>query len=198
MIGRISQGVGDVAETAQAITPESVLAFWFSEPHRKLWFRSTEAFDAEIRERFEETVQLALDGQLDHWSTTARGALALIILLDQFPLNMYRNRPESFAGEAAARAIADLSLSRGFDAQMNDEERAFLLLPFMHSEDLRDQERSMALFEAAGLENNLRWARHHHDIVRRFGRFPHRNAVLGRDSTDEEIAWLALPDAFHG
>ena len=187
-----------MAETAQTITPESVLAFWFSEPHRNLWFRSTDAFDAEIRERFEETVQRALDGRLDQWSASARGALALVILLDQFPLNMYRNRPESFSGEGAARAIADKALSRGFDAQMTDQERTFLLLPFMHSEDLRDQERSVTLFEAAGLQNNLRWARHHHDIVRRFGRFPHRNAVLGRDSTEEEIAWLASPDAFHG
>jgi uncharacterized protein (DUF924 family) len=198
MIGRTPRGGNDVAETAQAIAPESVLAFWFSEPHRNLWFRSTDAFDAEIRERFEGTVQRALDGQLDHWSTTARGALALVILLDQFPLNMYRNRPESFAGEATARAIADQALSRGFDAQLNTVEKAFLLLPFMHSEDLPDQERSVALFEAAGLENNLRWARHHQDIVRRFGRFPHRNAILGRNSTEEELAWLASPDAFHG
>jgi uncharacterized protein (DUF924 family) len=198
MIGHTLQGGNNVAETAQAITPESVLAFWFSEPHRKLWFRSTDAFDAEIRERFEDTVQRALDGQLDHWRTTAMGVLALVILLDQFPLNMYRNQPRSFSGEAAARAIADHALSRGLDAQMNDQERTFLLLPFMHSEDLRDQERAVALFEAAGLENNLRWARHHYDIVRRFGRFPHRNAVLGRDSTEEEIAWLASPDAFHG
>lgn len=178
------------------MTPQEVLDFWFSAVAAKRWFRSTPAFDAEIRSRFEPLWQAARDGQLSGWEDTPEGALALVIVLDQLPLNMYRDQPAGYVTEAASREVAARAIARGFDAALEDRQKAFLYLPFMHSEDPADQERSVALFERAGLSDNLKWARHHRDIVRRFGRFPHRNAVLRRESTAEELAWLASPEAF--
>ncbi|ROR34441.1 DUF924 family protein [Inmirania thermothiophila] len=178
--------------------PREVLDFWFDARVRGQWFRATPALDAEIRDRFEGLWRRAAGGGLAAWEATAEGALALVIVLDQFPLNMFRGRPEAFSTEALAREVAARAIARGLDAALDDAGRAFLYLPFMHSEDLRDQDRAVALFAAAGLEDNLRWARHHREIVRRFGRFPHRNAVLGRPSTPEEEAWLASPEAFRG
>jgi len=176
--------------------PEELLAFWFDERNTKHWFRSTPEFDREIRNRFERTWQSAISDELAHWETTAEGALALVILLDQFPLNMFRDRPEGYASEAQSRAVATRAIERNFDIGLDDRARAFVYLPFMHSEDLHDQDRAVALFEIAGPESNLKWARHHREIIRRFGRFPHRNAVLGRESTAAEEAWLASPEAF--
>ncbi|MEN8176525.1 MAG: DUF924 family protein [Pseudomonadota bacterium] len=178
--------------------PKEVLDFWFSDDHRKLWFRATPAFDALIRERFHSAWRDARDGRFADWQEDAEGALALVILLDQFPLNMFRDQPESFATEAAARRVADEAIRHGFDQCLDDRGKAFLYLPFMHSESLDDQDRSVALFGAAGLKENLRWAEHHRDIVHRFGRFPHRNLILGRPSTPEETEWLASPEAFQG
>lgn len=180
------------------MTPQAVLDFWFDPANRKGWFRATAAFDREVCERFEATVQAALQGDLGHWAESADGALALVIVFDQLPLNMYRGEPRSFAGEAQARQVAGLAIERGLDAQLPGERRAFLYMPFMHSESLADQDRSVALFEQAGLGDNLRWARHHREIVRRFGRFPHRNAILGRPSTEEELQWLSSDGAFRG
>jgi len=179
-------------------TPDELVDFWFSERVRPLWFNSTEAFDAELRERYLSTYRAALKGELAHWAETAQGALALVICLDQLPLNMFRHRPECFAGEALSRQIADAAIAQGFDQALEDAHKAFLYLPFMHSEDLTDQDRSLELFERAGLTDNLRWVKHHRDIVRRFGRFPHRSAILGRDSTPEERAYLASDEAFQG
>jgi uncharacterized protein (DUF924 family) len=115
---------------------------------------------------------------------------------DQLPLNMFRASPRGFETEAASRAIADRAIERGLDGELDDTEKGFLYMPFMHSESLPDQERCVQLFRDAGLET--RWAEHHHAIVARFGRFPHRNAILGRESTAEEAAWLASDDAFTG
>jgi len=184
--------------TSVPTAPSDVLDFWFAEDHRKLWFNSTPDFDAEIRERFLPTWKAARDGELDSWRNTPRGALALVIVLDQFPLNMYRGQPESFSTEASSRVVATQAIERGLDRELTDPEKAFLYLPFMHSESLADQDRSLELFEAAGLTHNLRWARHHRDIVHRFGRFPHRNDILGRTSTPEERDWLSSPEAFRG
>ena len=180
------------------INPQTVLDFWFSERVRPLWFRSTPEFDAEITERFEACWQAARDGKLTAWESDGKGALALVILLDQFPLNMYRDQGPSFSTEAQSREVARRAIDQGFDNDLDDSSKAFLYLPFMHSENLADQDRSVALFEAAGLKDNVRFANHHRDIVRRFGRFPHRNAALGRDCTDEERAWLQTKEAFHG
>lgn len=182
----------------KATHPAEVLAFWFSPSVRPLWFASTPGFDAILRTRFLETCRAAAAGQLRDWEATAEGALALVIVLDQFPLNLFRGQPESFATEAAARAIADRAIGQGFDQALSPIQRQFLYLPFMHSETLADQECSVRLYQQPGLEENLRFARHHHDLIQRFGRFPHRNAILSRVSTAEELAYLASPEAFHG
>ena len=184
-----SEGIASAAE---------ILEFWFAEAVKPLWFASTPEFDAALRERFLATYRAAATGQLEDWERTPLGALALVIVLDQFPLNLFRGQPESFATEAAARVVADRAIARGSDLEMSPEQRLFLYLPFMHGEALADQERSVRLFQQAGLEESLRFARHHRDLIRRFGRFPHRNAILGRESTPEEIAYLASPEAFLG
>lgn len=180
------------------MTPQTLLDFWFSPEHEKLWFKSTPQFDQQIREQFENVWYAVKDGQQAGWEQTAKGALALVILLDQMPLNVYRGQPESFSTEAQARNVAGRAIEQGFDKQLPDKGKAFLYMPFMHSEDLTDQDRSIDLYDAAGLEENLKFARHHRDIVRQFGRFPHRNAILARPSTPEEEAWLASEGAFHG
>ncbi len=179
-------------------TPETVLNFWFSERVRPLWFNSNPAFDQEIRDTFMDTYQAAAEGQLADWERTPEGALALVILLDQFPLNMFRGQPEGFATEARSREVAAAAIERGDDTRMNDEQKGFLYTPFMHSEHLADQDRSVALFQSAGLDNSLKWAEHHRTIVRRFGRFPHRNAILARDSTPQELEYLGGKGAFKG
>ena len=184
--------------TTSETTPEEIIGFWFSTRARPLWFNSTPEFDAELREHFLPTYRAALSGELAHWADTAEGALALVLCLDQLPLNMFRGQVESFAGEGLSRLIAEEAIERGFDQSLSNEQKAFLYMPYMHSEDLADQDRALALFEQAGLMDNLKWAKHHRDIVARFGRFPHRNAILGRESTAEENAWLASEEAFKG
>lgn len=178
--------------------PSEILDFWFAEGMDKRWFRAAAEFDALVRERFEAIWRQAADGALDDWALTPEGALALVILLDQFPLNMYRNQPASFSSESKAIAISNAAIDHHFDRQLPRDRVAFLYMPLMHSEDLADQDRSVTLFEAAGLDDNLRFARHHRDLIRRFGRFPHRNAILGRVSSREEQDYLASKEAFTG
>jgi uncharacterized protein (DUF924 family) len=168
--------------------PDTVLAFW-REAGPDRWFTRDDAFDAEIREKFLATYEAASVGKLDHWGATAEGALALVIVLDQFPRNMFRGSARTFAADPRARAAANTALKRGYDQDVPDADRGFLFLPFMHSEDLADQERCVALYRAAS-DENLKYAEEHRDIIRRFGRFPHRNALLGRESTVEEQAFL--------
>lgn len=179
-------------------SPLSVLDFWFSPRVKKLWFQSTPAFDREVRERFEPLFQLAMNGQLGPWQQDAEGSLALVIVLDQFPLNMYRGEGRSFSGGGPALAAANDAIEKGFDKKLPRDRLAFLYLPFMHSEKLSDQDRSVELFEKAGLSENINFAHHHREIVRRFGRFPHRNAPLGRASTAEETAYLASKEGYLG
>ena len=121
-----------------------------------------------------------------------------MIVLDQFPLNMYREQGLSFSTEAAAREVAQRAIERDFDQALDETGKSFLYLPFMHSESLADQDRAVTLYEQAGMSNNVHFANHHRDIVRRFGRFPHRNAALGRECTEEEREWLQSEEAFHG
>ena len=177
---------------------QEIIAFWFSDRVKPLWFRSTPEFDGELRGRFLDTWQAASAGELDSWRRCAEGALALVSVLDQFPLNMFRGKAESYSTGERALEVAVEAIEKGWDMKLDKAHLAFLYLPFMHSENLDDQERSVALFEAAGLKDNLRFARHHRELIRRFGRFPHRNAILGRSSTDEELAYLASKEAFHG
>ena len=147
-------------------------------------------FRREIRERFFDTYEAAAAGKLSDWEQSAQGALALLILLDQFPRNMFRGDARAFATDPLARAVTAGAIVRGFDSQVPKELRGFFYLPFEHSEDLADQERCIALYKAAGDADGLKWAEIHADIIRRFGRFPHRNAVLGRTTTPEEQAFL--------
>ena len=180
------------------IMPQDIVDYWFSEPVARLWFRSTPAFDREVRERYERLWQRARDGELDYWRDSAIGCLALVIVLDQFPLNMFRGEALSYSTEGLAVEVARHALERGYDGELEVREKAFLYMPFMHSESIEDQERALRLFDQPGLEDNLRFARHHHDIIRRFGRFPHRNAALGRESSAAEVEYLNSKQAFTG
>jgi len=179
-------------------SPSEVLDFWYSEPSHSHWFSSNPALDQDIRQRFEATWQAARDGHLGDWEQSAEGALALVIVLDQLPLNMYRGRPESFSTEAVSREVAARAIAAGLDQQLSDDYKIMLYMPYMHGESMADQDRAIALFETAGMSKNVKWAEHHRNIVRRFGRFPHRNAILGRDSSADELAWLDSPEAFKG
>lgn len=179
---------------------DDVLGFWFGPlPHatRHVWFRKDPAFDAEIRARFGATIEAALAGAHREWTATPQGALARVIVLDQFTRNAYRDTPRAFAGDAQALAMAQAVVAGGRDRMLDRFERWFLYMPFEHSEDPAVQERSLALFRALAAETgepgNVEWAEKHAAIVRRFGRFPHRNAILGRASTPEELAFLREP-----
>jgi uncharacterized protein (DUF924 family) len=172
-----------------SVEPGEVLAFWHSAGADR-WFGKDDAFDAAVRSRFLDTYEAAAAGRLAHWEATPDGALALIIALDQFPRNMFRGSARTYAADPLARAVADRALSRGYDRAVAPELRTFFYLPFMHSEALADQERCMALYRAADDAESLKYAEDHADIIRRFGRFPHRNEVLGRATTAEEQAFL--------
>lgn len=177
---------------ARSPQPEDVLGFWFSSHAMARWFSSDEAFDAEIENLFEPLFVGAVKGALDYWQSTPDGALALVILLDQFPRNLFRGQAEAFAYDERAREISDHAIARGFDFEIPRERRLFFYLPFMHSEDLADQRRSLALIEERlGEPAALRAARDHFAVIERFGRFPQRNAILAREATAEESAFLA-------
>jgi uncharacterized protein (DUF924 family) len=169
---------------------KELVEFWFSDAVRPLWFNSTVEFDKALRQRYEPTWASARDGVYDHWAEEARSALALVIVLDQFPLNMFRQDALQYSTEAHARDIARQAIDAGLDRQLDNGQKAFLYLPFMHSEVLEDQDRSVELFTAAGLEDNLKYANHHREVIERFGRFPHRNEALGRETTPEEREYL--------
>ncbi len=168
--------------------PQAVLAFWRAAGADK-WFENDADFDSAIRARFLSTYQAAAAGRLA-WDDTPEGALALVIVLDQFPRNMFRGSARAVAADPLAREVATRAIDRGFDRMIAPPERSFFYLPFEHSESLADQERCVALNRAGGDAEALRWAEHHAEIIRRFGRFPHRNKVLGRPTTPEEQAFL--------
>ena len=180
--------------------PADVLAFWFADgpdTRRAAWFQKDDAFDAACRQ-FEPAHEAAKRGELDHWAARPEGVLALLILLDQLSRNLHRGSPEAFAADPKARAIAAAAIARGDDRTLTPVQRMFVYLPFEHSEDLADQDRSVALFESIrdGLgDNTVDYAERHRDVIRRFGRFPHRNAALGRANTPAEDAYLAEPGA---
>lgn len=188
-----------------AVAASAVLRFWFDGDDgqstgeaRAVWFRKDPAFDREIARRFGATIEEALGPGLGQWSAGgARERLALIIVLDQFTRNVYRDTPRMFAGDSRALAVAGALVDAGLDAELDPLERWFAYLPFEHSESVADQQRSVELFAAlrahpasAGAYD---WAVRHRDVVLRFGRFPHRNVLLGRESTPDELAFLATP-----
>jgi len=179
-------------------TYQDIIAFWFDKKTRPLWFKSTAEFDLNLREKYFDVYNAAQNLELVSWQQTANGALALVIVLDQFPLNMFRGLAKSFATEALSRDVAREAIRKGLDTQLSAEEKAFLYMPFMHSEDINDQEASLNLFNQPGLENNLRFAEHHHNIIKQFGRFPHRNKILGRKNSEAELNYLNSKEAFLG
>jgi uncharacterized protein (DUF924 family) len=174
---------------APVASAAEVVAFWHEAGADK-WFAKDVAFDDEIRRRFLPTYEAAAAGKLAAWGETAQGALALLILLDQFPRNMFRGQARAFATDPLAMAVTAHAIIRGFDAQVAPALRAFFYVVFEHSENLADQEHGIALYKAVSDADGLKWAELHFDIIRRFGRFPHRNAALGRITTLEEQAFL--------
>jgi uncharacterized protein (DUF924 family) len=174
---------------AATVTPADILAFWREAGYDR-WYKKDGAFDDEVRRRFLGLWQEAAAGKLSSWEASDDGALALTIVLDQFPRNMFRDDPRTYASDALARDVARRALESGADTRLAEDLRGFLYMPFMHSEHLADQERCIALFEQTGNVEQTKYAGHHADIIRRFGRFPHRNRLLGRASTDEEQAFL--------
>lgn len=179
---------------------DDILAFWFGpapDTTREAWFAKDPAFDASIRERYGDAIARALDGAYRQWDATAGGALARILLLDQFTRNAFRDTPRAFAGDALALAAASALVDAGADRDLPPLRRVFAYLPFEHAEDAAAQARAIELFEALARDSGdgswLEWARKHAVVIERFGRFPHRNAILGRASTPEEIAFLREP-----
>ena len=176
-----------------------ILEYWFgadASVPRDFWFRKSDTVDGEIRARFGATVEAALDGSLDHWAATPEGCLALILLLDQFTRNAFRGSPRAFAGDAAALGHARRLVDAGLDRRFEALRRWFIYLPFEHSERLADQYESLRLFgelASDGEPGSLEWARKHFEVIRRFGRFPHRNDIVGRASTPEEVEFLKQP-----
>lgn len=173
------------------LLPESVLDFWFAPEHERFWFAVNPAFDEAITKRFRELYENAKHGKQKDWNRSPHGALALVIILDQFPRNMFRGSAQAFATDTLALHIAAEAIEREFDQALNMEERRFLYMPYMHSEILEDQKRGLALYAALGHMQALEYMQRHHDIIVKFSRFPHRNAILGRNSTEKEREFLA-------
>ena len=169
--------------------PQTIVDFW-REAGEAAWFRKDEAFDEAVRRRFGDIYERAAAGVLDGWCEEPNGALALVILLDQFPRNMFRGTPQAFATDEKAKAIGVRALARGDHENVEEDLNAFLAMPLMHSEDLADQDAGVDWMERIGNEANRKSAREHRAIVSRFGRFPHRNAVLDRSTTADEQAFL--------
>lgn len=169
--------------------PSDILQFWRAAGEQK-WFARDDAFDAEIRRQFLPAYEGATHGHLDDLEATPEGALALLILLDQMPRNMFRGTARAYAADPLARAVAQRALARGFDRSFTLPERQFFYLPFMHSEALADQQRAVELYRSAGDAEGLEYAEQHAAVIRRFGRFPHRNPLLGRPMTADEQAFL--------
>ena len=172
-----------------------VIRFWFEETDSKQWWVKDAAFDARIRARFEATHRAARQGELFEWRTTSEGRLAEVIVLDQFSRNMYRDTPQAFAYDPLALILAQEAVARGADRDLPPPRRAFLYMPYMHSESLLIHEQAVGLFSQPGLEHNLDFEFKHKRIIERFGRYPHRNAILGRKSTLEELEFLRQPES---
>jgi len=174
---------------ASGVTPAEILAFWRA-AGRERWYERDDTFDADVRSRFLELWRKAVAGELSSWETTDEGALALVIILDQFPRNMFRGDIRTYSSDALAREVAGRAIAGGADIRVEPALLEFLYMPFMHSEHLADQLRCVELFGKSGQTDNLKYAEDHADIIRRFGRFPHRNRILGRATTAEEQAFL--------
>ena len=173
-----------------------VIKYWFSEKSRQHWFSATPEIDNEIKQRYEKLWINAASGKLNDWQDSPQGCLALIIILDQFPLNMFRGKAKSFQTEELAVEVALKAIKKGYDEILNTDELLFLFMPLMHSENLEHQDIQVKLFEK--YDFNDEYSKHHRNIVKRFGRFPHRNDILGRKSSADEVEYLLSDGAFKG
>jgi uncharacterized protein (DUF924 family) len=176
---------------------EDIIKFWFDETTPAQWFQKSPEFDGLVKQRFQSAYTMALEGLCDQWQQDAEGSLALCLVLDQFPRNMFRDTAEAFASDAMALEIANKAIKKGFDQLLVPSKRRFLYLPFEHSENIEDQHRCVAFFEKMKDDDPLGYdyALRHLKVIEEFGRFPHRNAILGRKSTPDEKEYLAKPDA---
>ena len=172
---------------------EEIIKFWFEELTPKQWFNSSEELDAEIWERFGEIHNAAAKGELNSWRSTPEGSLAEIIVLDQFSRNIYRGKPGAFANDLAALVLAQEAIRKGFHIKVETFKRSFFYMPFMHSESLMIHKKAVRLFNEPGMEDYFDYEIKHKEIIERFGRYPHRNEILGRNSTAEEIEFLTQP-----
>ena len=191
-----SEGINFFTMNENSLTPSDVLDYWFSEKSKQFWFASTPQVDNEIKVRFESVWEKAAEGEYSQWRETADGSVALIVILDQLPLNMFRSDPKGFQTENMAVEVALNAINNGFDEELNDEKLLFLFMPLMHSENIDHQNLQVYLFDKYNF--NLEFSRHHRDLVKKFGRFPHRNEILGRMSTMEELDYLLSDNAFKG
>ena len=191
-----SEGINFYTMNENSITPSDVLDYWFSEKSKQFWFASTPQVDNEIKVRFESVWEKAAEGEYSQWRETADGSVALIVILDQLPLNMFRSDPKGFQTENMAVEVALNAINNGFDEELNDERLLFLFMPLMHSENIDHQNLQVYLFDKYNF--NLEFSKHHRDLVKKFGRFPHRNEILGRMSTMEELDYLLSDNAFKG
>ncbi|EWG99807.1 DUF924 family protein [Halomonas sp. BC04] len=172
---------------------DDVLGYWFDELSPRQWFRKDIELDAQIGQRFFGLHRAAAAGELWSWRQSATGRLAEILVLDQFSRNLFRDLPGAFAQDPMALVLAQEAVAQGLDQELDVSERAFLYMPYMHSESLKIHDEALRLFDQPGLEDNLDFEQRHRDIILRFGRYPHRNAILGRESTGEELAFLMEP-----
>ena len=180
---------------APVMQAQDILDFWFDADHRSLWFAKSDEFDAKIQQRFAILHQQAVQSELWSWRKTAEGRLAEIIVLDQFSRNLYRDQAQAFAYDSMALVLAQEAISLQLDMQLNPDQRSFLYMPFMHSESQLIHEFALKLFQRLGNEMNLSFEKKHKLIIDRFGRYPHRNTILNRHSTPEEIEFLTQPNS---
>jgi len=184
--------------TKNNVQVSEIIEFWFEPPMSDHWFSSTPEIDKQITATYEELWEQAQQGELKEWENDSEGCLALCILLDQLPLNMFRGTAKSFSTEQQAVAVSKQAIKKGLDKDVAEDKVAFLYMPLMHSENFQDQELCVQSFANANLEGNHRFAKHHRDLIKEFGRFPHRNDLLGRESTPAEIEYLQSDRAFTG
>ena len=175
------------------VTKEDIITFWFEEISPEQWFKKDKEFDAMLLERAGTTVIKALNGQLDRWSKTSTGSVSLVILLDQFTRNIFRDTPKAFSGDEMALVLCQKSINSKWFSELSMTFKQFLLMPMMHSEDISIQEKSLPLFKQHANNRTYEFAVKHRDIIAKFGRFPHRNQILNRPSTEEELMFLNEP-----
>ncbi len=175
---------------------DDLLKLWFSGIVRPLWFNATAEFDQKLKNEYSDIYLAAKNSELDHWQDTSKGSLALIILLDQIPLNIFRHSATRYSTEKKARVVANMMIENANDIHLDHDQKLFAYMPFMHSENMADQDRAVDLYAREGMIENLKFAKHHRDIIRQFGRFLHRNKELNRESTEQERIYLASDKAF--